>query len=224
MSSALYATLRRDILLAPSAPPPKLNIDALCRRYDATSTPVREALNQLTSEGFVRRREQRGFFVAEASHTEPTGADKHALLGGADRAARGDRPPVLPPGKNTLCWPLSPVARQPFQHRRPLHREHGMGCRASRISFGADRCLPVAPASRILHAAVDHATRYRNFAHVRRLPHARCDRGASRADGGDDQRRHARRGHAADRTLSPHVADHRNGLPRHRRRGGRGGA
>lgn len=72
MSGAVYATLRRDILLGALSPAAKLNIDALCQRYDATSTPVREALNQLTSEGFVLRREQRGFFVAEASHLELT--------------------------------------------------------------------------------------------------------------------------------------------------------
>jgi DNA-binding GntR family transcriptional regulator len=35
-----------------------------------TGTPIREAPNQLSTEGFVPRRERRGFHVAEASMTE----------------------------------------------------------------------------------------------------------------------------------------------------------
>jgi GntR family transcriptional regulator, carbon starvation induced regulator len=70
LSGMIYSTLRQDILLGELAPAGKLRIDQLCRRYGATSTPVREALNQLAMEGFVQRRDQRGFFVAEASMAE----------------------------------------------------------------------------------------------------------------------------------------------------------
>ena len=70
MSAVVYGTLRQEILGGALQPAAKLRIGTLCDRYRATSTPVREALNQLASEGFVRRREQRGFFVAEASSPE----------------------------------------------------------------------------------------------------------------------------------------------------------
>jgi DNA-binding GntR family transcriptional regulator len=70
LSGLIYSTLRQDILQGALAPAGKLRIEQLCQRYGATSTPVREALNQLVMEGFVHRRDQRGFFVAEASLTE----------------------------------------------------------------------------------------------------------------------------------------------------------
>ena len=54
------------------SPAAQLRIETLCERYDATGTPVKEAVNQLASEGFVQRRERCGFFVAEASQTEVT--------------------------------------------------------------------------------------------------------------------------------------------------------
>jgi DNA-binding GntR family transcriptional regulator len=70
ISSAAYATLRRDILDGALIPGHKLRIEEACARTGATSTPVREALNQLVMEGFVERREQRGFVVTEVSAGE----------------------------------------------------------------------------------------------------------------------------------------------------------
>jgi DNA-binding GntR family transcriptional regulator len=72
LSSAAYARLRRDILQGALPPGRKLRIEEACARTGATSTPVREALNQLAKEGFVERREQRGFVVAEVSASELT--------------------------------------------------------------------------------------------------------------------------------------------------------
>jgi GntR family carbon starvation induced transcriptional regulator len=72
LSSAAYVRLRRDILQGALPPGQKLRIEEACARTGATSTPVREALNQLAMEGFVERREQRGFVVAEVSATELT--------------------------------------------------------------------------------------------------------------------------------------------------------
>jgi DNA-binding GntR family transcriptional regulator len=72
LSSAAYARLRRDILQGELRPGRKLRIEEACARTGATSTPVREALNQLAMEGFVARREQRGFVVAEVSAAELT--------------------------------------------------------------------------------------------------------------------------------------------------------
>ena len=70
LSAAIYARLRQDIVDGALPPGDKLRIDSVCSRYGATATPVREALGQLASEGFVLRREQRGFTVAEASDAE----------------------------------------------------------------------------------------------------------------------------------------------------------
>jgi DNA-binding GntR family transcriptional regulator len=70
LSGAVYQRLRQDILDGVLAPGEKLRIELISDRYGATSTPVREALNQLTMEGFVQRREQRGFYVAGATEQE----------------------------------------------------------------------------------------------------------------------------------------------------------
>ena len=67
ISSAIYAKLRAEIVAASLPPGAKLRIDELCARYQVTSTPVREALNKLTSEHLVVRHEQRGFRIPMAS-------------------------------------------------------------------------------------------------------------------------------------------------------------
>jgi DNA-binding GntR family transcriptional regulator len=163
MSGVIYATLRQDILRGALSPAAKLRIDTLCQRYDATSTPVREALNQLASEGFVRRREQRGFFVADASQNELTQLT------------------------NTRCW-VEPIAlREAIAHRNTAWEEQIVLAmhRLSRVSRSstADRFTANADwerAHRAFHLALiatcpsrwlvdfcmllsDHATRYRNL-------------------------------------------------------------
>jgi DNA-binding GntR family transcriptional regulator len=47
-----------------------LRIEEACARTGTTSTPVREALNQLAVEGFLARLQQRGFVVAGVSAAE----------------------------------------------------------------------------------------------------------------------------------------------------------
>src|SRR5277367_639811 len=93
ISAAVYARLRADIVEGAFVPGSKLRIDEMCARYGATSTPVREALNQLASEGFVRRREQRGFSVVEASAAE------------------------LEELTNTRCWVEAIALREAIHHR-----------------------------------------------------------------------------------------------------------
>lgn len=63
----LYDQLRSDLLAGHHEPGSKLAIEALCALYDTSQTPLREALNRLTTDGLVQRREQRGFAVAEIS-------------------------------------------------------------------------------------------------------------------------------------------------------------
>ncbi len=66
----LYHRLREDIIRGALAPGQKLKIDELCRSYEVGSSPLREALNLLTSFGFVERLEQRGFQVKPISADE----------------------------------------------------------------------------------------------------------------------------------------------------------
>ena len=63
LASTLHEQLRTDILTGHLAPGLKLQMKFLTERYGAGQTPLREALNRLSSEGLVDSRVQRGFFV-----------------------------------------------------------------------------------------------------------------------------------------------------------------
>jgi len=67
LASSVYERLRGDILRGELMPGHKLRIEFVSERYAAGNSPVREALNRLSSDGLVHRRDQRGFFVASAS-------------------------------------------------------------------------------------------------------------------------------------------------------------
>lgn len=66
-ASVLYEQMRRDILAGRLEPGRKLQIEALAEMYAVGQTPLREALNRLTSDGLVERRENRGFAVTSIS-------------------------------------------------------------------------------------------------------------------------------------------------------------
>jgi DNA-binding GntR family transcriptional regulator len=66
----LYDRLRCDLLGGVLEPGSKLAIEALAERYEASQTPLREALNRLVADGLVERREQRGFVVAGISEAD----------------------------------------------------------------------------------------------------------------------------------------------------------
>jgi DNA-binding GntR family transcriptional regulator len=70
LASSVYERLRDDILRGQLAPGGKLRIEFVSERYDAGHSPVREALNRLSSDGLVDRRDQRGFYVAAASEAD----------------------------------------------------------------------------------------------------------------------------------------------------------
>lgn len=63
-ASAVYDALRADILHGVFQPDEKLRVDAVGQRYNVGASPVREALNRLSSESLVVRTDQRGFCVA----------------------------------------------------------------------------------------------------------------------------------------------------------------
>ena len=67
IAAQAYRRLREDILFNNLKPDEKLKIDNLRDRYAIGPTPIREALNLLTSDGLVERIDQRGFRVAGAT-------------------------------------------------------------------------------------------------------------------------------------------------------------
>jgi DNA-binding GntR family transcriptional regulator len=64
MASSVYGQLREELLHGRIEPDSKLRVEWAVQRFGAGASPVREALNRLASEGFLDRRDQRGFFVA----------------------------------------------------------------------------------------------------------------------------------------------------------------
>ncbi len=70
LASNLYDRLRIDLLAGRFEPGRKLQIEFLTEHYGAGQTPVREALNRLTADGLVERRDQRGFAVAGVSASD----------------------------------------------------------------------------------------------------------------------------------------------------------
>jgi len=70
LATSAYAALREAILRAEIPPGSKLNIRALCERFDVGLSPMREALNRLSSEQFVTHSNQRGFTVADLNVAE----------------------------------------------------------------------------------------------------------------------------------------------------------
>lgn len=67
VTETVYAALRADLLACRLPPGQKLKIDELCRRLEAGSSAVREALSRLASEGLVDSEPQRGFRVKPLS-------------------------------------------------------------------------------------------------------------------------------------------------------------
>ena len=67
LASAAYERLRSDIIGGQFKPGAKLRIRLLCDLYGIGPSPVREALNRLSSEGLLRQTDQRGFHIQQVS-------------------------------------------------------------------------------------------------------------------------------------------------------------
>jgi GntR family carbon starvation induced transcriptional regulator len=104
-TSTVYRVLRQDILCGKLSPAAKLLIDEISQRYGVTST-----------EGFVHRVDQKGFFVAQVSRRELTELT------------------------NTRCWVESIALREALAHRTPQWEEQLIlaGHRLSRINRSSD--------------------------------------------------------------------------------------
>jgi len=59
-----YRALRQAIVRCEFAPGDRLRVEELSRRYEISSSPVREALSRLVEQGLVRALDNRGFRVA----------------------------------------------------------------------------------------------------------------------------------------------------------------
>jgi len=70
LTKSVYEQIRTDVLSGKLRPGEKLGAEALRTRFKTGSSPVREALNRLFSEGFVALEEQKGFRVAPVSREE----------------------------------------------------------------------------------------------------------------------------------------------------------
>jgi DNA-binding GntR family transcriptional regulator len=70
LATSVYGQIRADILTGLLSPGEKLRTEHLSKRYQAGNSPIREALNRLSVDGFVTREEQRGFRVATVSKEE----------------------------------------------------------------------------------------------------------------------------------------------------------
>lgn len=70
LTKSVYEQIRSDVLSGKLRPGEKLGAEALRNRFNTGSSPVREALNRLLSEGFVSLEEQKGFRVAPVSRQE----------------------------------------------------------------------------------------------------------------------------------------------------------
>lgn len=67
LSEQAHDRIKRDIINGALSPGEKLQLEAVSDRYGIGQAPVREALNRLSAEGWVSRRNQRGFFVSDLS-------------------------------------------------------------------------------------------------------------------------------------------------------------
>jgi len=65
LSAEILATLSREVLAGEFPPGAKLDEEALCQRFSASRTPVREAVRQLAAQGVVEIRPRQGAFVVQ---------------------------------------------------------------------------------------------------------------------------------------------------------------
>ncbi len=65
LSAEILRTLAGEVLTGQIPPGAKLEEEALCQRFSASRTPVREALRQLAAQGVVEIRPRQGAFVVQ---------------------------------------------------------------------------------------------------------------------------------------------------------------
>ena len=64
-SAEIFRTLSQEMASGKLVPGTQLKEEALCERFDASRTPVRDALKQLAAQGLVELRPRQGAFVVQ---------------------------------------------------------------------------------------------------------------------------------------------------------------
>lgn len=64
LAERAYRDLKQAIVRCVFQPEERLRVDDLSKRFDLSSSPIREALNRLSEQGLVRALDKRGFRVA----------------------------------------------------------------------------------------------------------------------------------------------------------------
>jgi DNA-binding GntR family transcriptional regulator len=92
LSQKVYTHLRQAIVSSELLPGYKLSHQALAQRLGVSHTPLREAFNKLSQEGYVQHIQNRGYFVSDFSRQEVDelleireGLEIHALRPAVDR-------------------------------------------------------------------------------------------------------------------------------------------
>ena len=67
LSAGLYTELQKDILSGVLPDKSKLTEQAVCKRYNVSRTPVREALRQLEADGLIENIPNRGAYITGLS-------------------------------------------------------------------------------------------------------------------------------------------------------------
>lgn len=132
LASTVYDRLRNDILAGELKPGQKLRIEQLVTRYGTGHIPLREALNRLSSDDLVERRDQRGFCVAPVSATDLAELTKARCIVEC-AALRESIAARTPAWEETLVVAYHRLSRTPRSTSRssykvnpawePLHRE-----------------------------------------------------------------------------------------------------
>src|SRR3546814_21077938 len=83
-----FDAIKTDILYAELAPGEQLRLRVLCDRYGCGASPIREALNQLASDGWVVRLARRAFFVSPTSAEAFQAIDRKNVVAGKRASVR----------------------------------------------------------------------------------------------------------------------------------------
>jgi DNA-binding GntR family transcriptional regulator len=170
LASTVYDRLRDDILAGELKPGHKLRIEFLGKRYRTGHIPLREALNRLSSDDLVERRDQRGFRVAPVSAADLRELTKTRCL--VEGAALGEsiaaRSSAWEEGLVLAYHRLSRTPRSTSRTQykanpawEPLHREfHRSLIAACGSRWLLNFCMQLA----------DQSNRYRQLAFKRAFP------------------------------------------------------
>ena len=76
LTASVYEAIKEQIMDLELAPGTRVNMDQLARDLEVSTTPVRESLARLESEGLVTRRSLQGYLVT----AQPGRIDLHELF------------------------------------------------------------------------------------------------------------------------------------------------